>query len=163
MGDFRPAQKGDPPSISVSSNLNQYAFLITFVHEFAHLAVWERFKHKATPHGDAWQFAFNQLLTKFLAHPVFPTDIETALKKHIERPSSSTCYDKTLYRTLMKYDDIPKITVEQIQIGHKFADDNGRIFIRGHKMRTRYVCTLQSTGQLFYFPALYPVHIVTVG
>jgi hypothetical protein len=131
------------------------------VHEFAHLAVFEKFKQKAAPHGGEWQFAFQHLLSKFLEHPIFPNDVEHALKVHLQRPASSTCYDIQLYKTLNKYDANPATTIEHIMPGQKFKDKEGRVFIRGQKIRVNYACILEGTQYIYRFPPLYPVYPVT--
>jgi SprT protein len=41
LGDYRPPQRGLPHRISVNHNLNQHEFLITLIHEMAHLLCWE--------------------------------------------------------------------------------------------------------------------------
>ena len=51
FGDYRPPHAGKGHRISVNYDLNVYAFLVTTVHEFAHLHTWNEHKHKAKPHG----------------------------------------------------------------------------------------------------------------
>ena len=36
-GDYRAAERGSNHQITINNNLNKYAFLITLVHEIAHL------------------------------------------------------------------------------------------------------------------------------
>ena len=43
-GDYRPPGRNKYHSITINHNLNKYAFLITFVHEMAHLLVWMQYK-----------------------------------------------------------------------------------------------------------------------
>ncbi len=46
LGDYRPSFNGKPHTISVNANLNKYHFLITFIHELAHLInyirIWQK-------------------------------------------------------------------------------------------------------------------------
>ncbi len=58
LGDYRNPTPGERHKISVNHNLNQYAFLITLVHEIAHLHTWEKHKWKVKPHGDEWKNEF---------------------------------------------------------------------------------------------------------
>ena len=51
LGDYRHAHEGKTHRISVNGNLNQYAFLITLLHELAHLFTYERFGHRVMAHG----------------------------------------------------------------------------------------------------------------
>ena len=50
-GDYRHPYQGKGHRISVNYNLNPYAFLVTTVHEFAHLLTWNEHQRKAKPHG----------------------------------------------------------------------------------------------------------------
>ncbi|HSN60425.1 MAG TPA: hypothetical protein VLR49_05800, partial [Ferruginibacter sp.] len=46
LGDYRHAHGGTNHRISVNGNLNKYSFLITLLHELAHLFTYERFGHR---------------------------------------------------------------------------------------------------------------------
>ena len=37
--------------ISVNGNLNKYSFLITLIHELAHLLTFTQYKNRVDPHG----------------------------------------------------------------------------------------------------------------
>ena len=50
-GDYRPLESGKGHKITVNHDLNSYAFLITFVHEVAHLETFVKFKKYHEPHG----------------------------------------------------------------------------------------------------------------
>ena len=51
-GDYRPPLKGSNHLITINYDMNKYAFLITLVHEIAHLTNWNKHKDKVKPHGD---------------------------------------------------------------------------------------------------------------
>src|SRR5690606_28997724 len=84
LGDFRPAINGKPHRISVNGNLNQYAFLITSMHEFAHLGCWLKHKNQVAPHGEEWKEIFKVILTPLISNDVFPEDIKNALLQYIK-------------------------------------------------------------------------------
>ncbi|HAD34265.1 MAG TPA: hypothetical protein DCF44_07170 [Chitinophagaceae bacterium] len=44
--------------MSVNGNLNSYHFLITLLHEIAHMLVWEQFRNRVKPHGLEWKHVF---------------------------------------------------------------------------------------------------------
>ena len=46
LGDYRSPHNGNGHQITVNHDLNPYAFLITLVHEFAHLLTWEKYRNK---------------------------------------------------------------------------------------------------------------------
>ena len=58
FGDYRPPYGFAGHRISVNHDLNPYAFLITTVHEFAHLKTWNEHKHLVKPHGSGMEKKF---------------------------------------------------------------------------------------------------------
>src|SRR5439155_16743344 len=78
LGDYRHRLHDKNHRISVNGNLNKFAFLITLLHELAHLLTFEKFRNKVDPHGKEWKLIFGQLLEQFIAKDVFPPDIKKA-------------------------------------------------------------------------------------
>src|SRR3954466_9080666 len=72
LGDYRHRTHASNHRISVNGNLNKYAFLITLLHELAHLLTFEKFGHKAAAHGREWKTIFGELLASFIQQEVFP-------------------------------------------------------------------------------------------
>src|SRR4051794_38239183 len=79
LGDYRHRTPGKNHRISVNGNLNKYAFLITLLHELAHLLAFEKFGNRIAPHGREWKQAFGELLARFIEHNIFPADIKKSL------------------------------------------------------------------------------------
>ena len=79
FGDYRPPHGGKGHRISVNYDLNQYAFLVTTVHEFAHLHTWNGHKHRAKPHGAEWKANFKKMMQPFFEKDIFPFDIKEPL------------------------------------------------------------------------------------
>src|SRR6478672_8773980 len=79
LGDYRNRIHDKNHRISVNGNLNKYAFLITLLHELAHLLTFEKHGNNVAAHGREWKFIFGQLLAQFIEHNVFPADIKNAL------------------------------------------------------------------------------------
>ena len=104
LGDYRHAHKGEGHRISVNGNLNSYSFLITLLHELAHLFTYERFSHRVPAHGKEWKDEFGKILYKFLSNSIFPPDIEAALLKTLKNPAASSCGDENLLRILRNYE-----------------------------------------------------------
>ena len=46
LGDYRHPGRGANHRISINGNLNKYEFLITFLHELAHLLTFEKFSNR---------------------------------------------------------------------------------------------------------------------
>src|SRR4030095_8879560 len=79
LGDYRHRTHHDNHRISVNGNLNVYSFMITLLHELAHLLTFEQFGNKVLAHGREWKIIYSQLLAQFLKNKNFPADIETEL------------------------------------------------------------------------------------
>ena len=93
LGDYRHRTPAQNHRISVNGNLNKYAFLITLLHELAHLLTFEKFGNRIPPHGKEWKQLFGQLLAQFIEHRVFPEDIRKALLQTLHDPAASSCSD----------------------------------------------------------------------
>ncbi|HAO47086.1 MAG TPA: SprT-like domain-containing protein [Ferruginibacter sp.] len=162
LGDYRHAFDGRAHRISVNGNLNPYAFLITLLHELAHLFTYEQYGHRVQAHGKEWKNEFSKVLAKFLLKKVFPADIEKALMNTLQNPAASSCGDEKLLRVLHHYDVKKEGThlVEQIPEGAHFIIKGGRVFQRGEKIRKRYKCTEVKTGKVYLFSAVYEISLV---
>lgn len=162
LGDYRHSHAGQNHRISVNGSLNKYAFLITLLHELAHLFTYERFGHRVMPHGNEWKNEFSKILVQFILQKVFPADIEKALLRTLQNPAASSCADEKLLRILYRY-DVKKegmVLVEQVTEGGLFSIKGGRVFKRGEKIRKRYKCTEVKTGKQYLFSPVYEVALV---
>tara|TARA_B100000809_G_scaffold131230_2_gene129022 strand:+ start:150 stop:758 length:609 start_codon:yes stop_codon:yes gene_type:complete len=141
FGDFRASLKNMPHRISVNSDLNEYAFLITLTHEFAHLLNWERHQHKVKGHGIEWKTEFSTLMNVLLKREIFPEHLKIVLQKHLKNPPASSARDINLINELKKY-DAPSNTSQLTDLpeGSAFSINNNRFFTKGTKRRTRFLC-----------------------
>jgi len=162
LGDYRHAHAGQAHRISVNGNLNQYAFLITLLHELAHLFTYEQFGHRVMAHGKEWKNEFSKILARFLLQKVFPADIEKTLLQTLQNPAASSCGDENLLRVLNRYDvKKPGVhLVESIPEGQLFKIKGNRIFKKGEKVRKRYKCVEVKTGKLYLFSGVYEVELL---
>ena len=169
LGDYRHAHSNKNHRISVNGNLNKYAFLITLLHELAHLFTYEKFGHSQSPagrvqaHGREWKDEFGKILAKFLLKKIFPADIEKVLLHTLKNPAASSCGDEKLLRVLHQYDEKPVGVhlVEQLPEGALFVIKGGRIFKKGEKVRKRFKCVEVKTGKLYLFNPVYEVQLVS--
>lgn len=162
LGDYRPPFAGEGHRISINYDLNAYAFLVTTVHEFAHLLTWNEHKRKAKPHGAEWKANFKRMMRPFFDKEVFPMDIQRAIVSYLENPAASSCSDLNLSRALKKYDLVQEhlSTVEELPLGSIFKFKDGRIFKKNSKVRKRYQCTEVSSGKLYLFSPLAEVELI---
>ncbi|MGB1102455.1 MAG: SprT-like domain-containing protein [Crocinitomicaceae bacterium] len=139
LGDYRHPHDGKPHRISVNGNLNPYAFLITTLHEMAHLLTYVRYENRVRPHGVEWKNAFKFISQPLIEKGVFPDDVSLALSNYLRNAKASSGADPRLYRVLSRYDENPQLRVEDLEFGTKFKL-NGKIFVKGRKLRTRFEC-----------------------
>jgi SprT protein len=153
LGDYRHAHAGKNHRISVNGDLNKYSFLITLLHEIAHLITFEKHGNKVQPHGQEWKLLFGNLLTVFTQKNIFPDDVQQTLLRSISNPAASSCGDEKLLRVLKKYDERKEgiYFVEQILQGEKFKIKGNRIFEKGEKIRKRFKCKEIATGKWYLF------------
>lgn len=154
FGDYRSPYGGKGHRISVNYDLNIYAFLVTTVHEFAHLYTWNQHQHKAKPHGTEWKSNFKRMMKPFFELEIFPADIKRAISNYLDNPAASSCSDLTLFRALKKYDvkeASSVICVEKIPVNGLFKWKDGRIFRREERLRKRYRCVELSTNRAYLF------------
>ncbi|MGB0430536.1 MAG: SprT-like domain-containing protein [Bacteroidia bacterium] len=156
LGDYRaPLRKDIPHKISVNNNLNQFAFLVTLVHEIAHMYNFKTYGHKVAPHGVEWKSYFRQLLVPHIQAGVFPENINKALINYMENPAASSCTDENLYLALESHNPLKLnvIRVGDLKPGERFIFRN-RLFEVEHKLRKRYSCFEIGTHKKYYFSAL---------
>ena len=159
LGDYRHRTHGKTHRISVNGNLNTYSFLITLLHELAHLLTFEKFGNKVQSHGKEWKFIFGQLLDQFIRHEVFPIDIKHALLQSLQNPAASSCADDVLLRVLKTYDKRRDnfVFVENVLEGQLFKTHDGKVFKKGEKLRKRFKCIEVATKRLYLFSPVYEV------
>ena len=100
-GDYRKAMSGKH-EISVNGSLNKYRFLMTLIHEIAHLMAFEKFGRDIKPHGVEWKMTFQRIMLPFLRPDVYPNDLLPLLARHFRNPSASRyrCYSISCTETI---------------------------------------------------------------
>jgi len=163
LGDYRNAHAGKAHRITVNGNLNPYAFLITLLHELAHLITYLRYGHRVASHGTEWKQQFSDLLKQFLLSGIFPADIQAQLLRTLKSPAASSCADDALMRVLRKYDPVREgyCLVEELSVGAHFMIKNDRRFVRQEKVRKRIKAIEIDTGKIYLFSPVYEVKIIS--
>lgn len=141
LGDFRAGINGERPQITVNGNLNPYSFLITTLHEFAHLKAHLKYGGRIKPHGEEWKREYRQLLVPAIDTKLLPADIVAALMNSLVKTKASSCSDMDLMRVLKTYDkaDSGLVLLESIPKNSIFAI-KGKKFLKGELRRNRYLC-----------------------
>lgn len=150
-GDYRRGHTGKH-EITVNASLNKYRFLMTLIHEIAHLVAFEKFGRNIKPHGEEWKFTFQRLMVPFIRPEIFPGHLLPLLARHFKNPSASSDTDTTLSLALKQYDkENDKNYVFEIPYGSVFRIKNGKIFKKIAVRTKRFECLEISSGKLYLF------------
>lgn len=153
LGDFRYRKDRKIQTITINSDLNSYQFLLTYIHEVAHLYAFEKYGFGHAPHGNEWKKEFQSLIEPILNDDVFPKDILIPLRRYMQNPSASSSRDLFLMKEMSKYDFISESKEEEIFLsdlmpGMQFVLA-GRKFQKGETRRTRVLCEEVGSGRKF--------------
>ncbi|MCF8257765.1 MAG: SprT-like domain-containing protein [Flavobacteriales bacterium] len=149
LGDYRHPTPTSGHRVSVNGSLNPYAFVITFIHEMAHLTAYEKFKNKVDPHGKEWKQEFHTLMQPYLRPEVFPEPLLSVLASHMRNPKSSTVRDAALMREIRVFDaQSPTVLLEELPLDARFFL-RSREFVKGDRLRKRFRCEECASGRKF--------------
>ncbi|MFJ1321847.1 SprT-like domain-containing protein [Capnocytophaga canis] len=150
-GDYRQLLDGQH-LITVNAGENKYRFLITLIHEIAHLVAFEKFGRNIKPHGNEWKYTFQQLMIPFISPSIFPTDLLKVVANHFRNPKSSSDIDSLLAVTLKKYDENQDICfIFELPLGSIFRIADGRVFQKGRKRVKCFECIEINTKKVYVF------------
>lgn len=154
VGDFTSRNSVSHPRITLNHELNPYLFVITYVHEVAHLRVHLHYGNRVDPHGEEWKRAFRVLMQPVMSRDVFTEDILTELERHMTNPKASSFADSELTKVLRRYDKNADqyATLSDIPEGSIFRFQN-RYFRKGKIRRTRVLCHEVNTKRHYLVPA----------
>lgn len=141
LGDYRHPFGDKGHQITINHDLNPVAFLVTFVHEAAHLTTWNTYKNRVQPHGPEWQKEFARLILEVINLGAFPQEIVHHFLSKGNSLAASSCSDAELNRLLRKFDP-PKGThlLEELEPNAVFRFGKTDVYRKGEKLRTRFKC-----------------------
>jgi hypothetical protein len=142
--------------------LNSWSFLITLLHELAHLLTFDKYGNRVQSHGKEWKKLYGELLAQFIKNKIFPADIEDELVSTLHNPGASSCAEDGLMRVLRNYDTKKQghVLIEEIPSHGLFKLKDGRVFKKGEKLRKRFSCQEVGTSKVYLFSPVYEVELV---
>lgn len=157
-GDYRRMPNGQH-QITVNASGNPYRFLITALHEIAHLVAFQRYGRQIKPHGAEWKQTFQKLSLPFLHPQVFPESLLGAFSFYLKNPKASSDTDLRLSYALRQFDvQDHKNLIFELPEGSLFKA-NGRWFKKGKSRVKRIECLEVKTRKLYLFHPMAPVEI----
>lgn len=158
FGHYKYLPKSKQHVISINKGLTKPLFLITFLHELAHLEVMVTYGRKVQPHGLQWKKTFSDFLTPVLQPAIFESKLLSALQKHVLKPKATLMADPHLWKVLFN-DNTATITLDDIEIGRLFMYRK-RTFKKLETRRTRVLCFEPSSKHKYLIPRLTPVELI---
>ena len=160
LGDFKKDRATGANTISVNRDLNPYQFLITFIHEIAHLKVAEDHPRSVKSHGAEWKNAFKELLHPLLVHNIFPEPLLSVLRNHMVNPKAAARSDPKLWNALKVFDSTEiNQQLSSVADGSTFLFRKKQ-FTKIKKRRTRILCKAQGTNRLYLIPGIADVEVI---
>lgn len=150
-GDYRYDPVKNEHTITVNGDLNPYAFLVTFLHEYAHLTTVVRYGTQVSPHGIEWQEEFKRIASSFLSDSILPADVLRVWKAHMEKPRASTTSDLAMITVLRRYDEHNRAIPLFLLPERSHFVFNGKVYEKGKPLRTRTYATETASGRRYLF------------
>lgn len=163
LGDYRYTYATKKHMITINHNLNPYAFLLTYLHEVAHLEVHIQHQNNVAPHGTEWKNAFKRLFDMSMEVNAWDEKLLPPLLKYMKNPKASSSADMTLIKALKTFDsDHDESTyLSDLKTGDIF-DFRGRKFRKIEKLRTRSLCEELDTGRRYYIHEIAEVTVLNM-
>lgn len=150
-GDYRRMPNGIH-TITVNASLNKYRFLMTLIHEIAHLLAFEKYGRGIKPHGEEWKLTFQRLMLPFINPEIFPAEVLPYIAQHFKNPKASSDTDAQLSVVLKRYDPPnDKNYIFEVPQGSIFRIYNGKVFKKGPRRIKRYECMEMCSGKVYLF------------
>jgi len=161
LGDYRYDKRKRTHQISVNATLNPYAFLITYVHEVAHLLAFQSHGFRIAPHGQEWKDSFKTLMQPVLNELVFPETVLKPLCHYMRNPKAASGSDHRLSLALQQYDrQDGSIALAEVAPEQAFRFRK-MLMVKESVRRTRALCREIRSGKRYLVSQAARVKLVT--
>jgi len=159
MGDYTYNRVLNLHTITVNGDLNPYSFLLTYLHEVAHLLTGLKHGYYVKPHGEEWKSCFKEILYPILKEETFPENVIMPLFDYISNPKATSCSDMDLLKALGEHDKHKQAFLSDIKIAETFRF-NKKYFRKDSIVRTRAICTELKSKKQYYIPLAAQVEVM---
>ena len=165
-GDYRYRKRSDGAvqhQISVNRTLPPEAFLLTYLHEVAHLVAFQQHGSRVRPHGMEWKACFRKLLQPVLDEAMVSEEVRRPLRRYARNPKATVHADAALLRALQRK-QLPagSTTLAEVAEQEQFLYQ-GRKFLKEKVRRTRALCRELATGRRYTIAETALVTMATTG
>lgn len=151
LGDYRKIKENKRHQITINGDLNPEAFFFVFTHEIAHMIIYAKYKFgEVSPHGKEWKSAFGKLLTESVS--IYPKEFQPYILNHAKSPKASVGADSLIAKYLINEATEDQNYLEDISFGTQFILNN-KVYIKGEKVKLRYVCCELKTQKKYLINA----------
>jgi len=156
-GDYRFDPVTKTHTVSVNHDLNKFAFLLTYIHEVAHLTTYEKYGRQVKPHGREWKMQFKKLMIPMLREDIYPMGILGPLARHMKNPKATSTADADLFQSLRNEGQkLNGSYLKDIRAGEKFLFHQ-KIYRKIEVKRTRSLCELADSHRKYLISESAPV------
>ena len=163
LGDYRSPKCSDVHIITINKDLHVYLFLITFLHEVAHMLVRIEYKSYVKAHGAHWKKIYSQLMQMALEKKIFPEELSMVIRQQFKSPKASSFSCLPLARALKLYVNKEKesLCLEEIPLGSSFELASGKRFVVQQKLRRRFQCKSLDNNKQYSLHPLVEVNLLS--
>ncbi|WKN41031.1 SprT-like domain-containing protein [Tunicatimonas pelagia] len=151
-GDYRYrklASGQEQYQISVNRTLPAEAFLLTYLHEVAHLIAFQKHGFRIRPHGAEWKSCFRKLLQPVLTQPMVSEEVLLPLQHYACNPKATVHADAHLLQALLREKSLDSnVTLASVAEREEFVFQ-GRKFLKEKVRRTRALCREVASGKRY--------------
>ncbi len=147
LGDYRRPVGGHASHrITINSDLEPHQFLITIVHELAHLHAFQLYGYNIKPHGDSWKTTYVDMLKPFVS--ILNDEAKNAVLKEIKHPRATTVHPD-FHKQLEEKKRNGGVLVNELSAGDVFVTDRGQRMQAIRPLRTYVLCKEIPTKRLY--------------
>ncbi|MEM6843561.1 MAG: SprT-like domain-containing protein [Bacteroidota bacterium] len=151
-GDYRYRKSvsgSEQHQISVNRTLPAEAFLLTYLHEVAHLVAFKKHGFRIRPHGKEWKNCFRELLQPALSQLMISEEVRLPLQRYAQNPKATVHADADLLRALLREKPLGgNIPLSSLTEQEEFVFQ-GRRFLKEKVRRTRALCREVTSGKRY--------------